>query len=74
VARAWRLGVFDPDRHLLIDHQTGLPQFVRQGVFVNFLQEAGSRSVGHDEGAANDPLGDLIIDDFYRGSSAYIGG
>jgi hypothetical protein len=46
--------VTDPDRVLLGNTQTSLPNFVRQRVLIDLLKESGTQRVEHGKRTAND--------------------
>jgi hypothetical protein len=52
--------VFNSDGDLLPDHEAGLRQLVRQGIFVNLFKESGAERIGDGESAPNDTLGNFI--------------
>jgi hypothetical protein len=52
--------VFNSDGDLLPDHEAGLRQLMRQGIFVNLFKEAGAERIGDGESASNDTLGNLL--------------
>jgi len=44
----------------LPDHEAGLRQLVRQGIFMNLFQEAGAERIGDGESASTDTPGNFI--------------
>ena len=52
--------VYNSDGDLLPDHEAGLRQLVRQGIFVNLFKEPRSERIGDGESASNDTLGNFI--------------
>ena len=52
--------VFNSDGELFSDHEAGLRQLMRQGVFVNPFKKPDAQSIGDGESTPNDPFRNFI--------------